>query len=208
MGDYAASGGYYIACAADSIIAEPTTITGSIGVFAIIPNFKGFLNNKLGVTFDGVKTGEFSDLGDVTRPLSEAERMILQKEVNRIYNDFTLRVSQGRNISQAKVDSIGQGRVWTGSQALQLNLVDKLGHIQDAITSAAKKANLKNYRLVAYPEQKKGLLSFLDKGGDKIKQSILKTELGDNYNYYQKLKQATTQKGIFTRLPMEIEINY
>ena len=207
MGDYAASGGYYIACAADSIIAEPTTVTGSIGVFAIIPNFKGFLNNKLGVTFDGVKTGTFSDLGDVTRPLSEAEKMILQKEVNRVYNDFTLRVSQGRKISQANVDSIGQGRVWTGSQALKLKLVDKLGHIQDAIASAAKKANLKDYRLVAYPEQKKGFLSFLEKSSDNMKQSILKSELGDNYSYYQKLKQATTQKGIFTRLPMEFGLN-
>ena len=207
MGDYAASGGYYIACAADSIIAEPTTVTGSIGVFAIIPNFKGFLNNKLGVTFDGVKTGTFSDLGDVTRPLSQAEKMILQKEVNRVYNDFTLRVSQGRKISQANVDSIGQGRVWTGSQALKLKLVDKLGHIQDAIASAAKKANLKDYRLVAYPEQKKGFLSFLEKSSDNMKQSILKTELGDNYSYYQKLKQATTQKGIFTRLPMEFGLN-
>jgi protease-4 len=208
MGDYAASGGYYISCAADSIIAEPNTVTGSIGVFAIIPNFKGFLNNKLGVTFDGVKTGEFSDLGDVTRPLSDAEKMILQKEVNRVYNDFTLRVSQGRKISQARVDSIGQGRVWTGTQALQLKLVDKLGHIQDAIACAAKKANLKTYKLVAYPEQKKGIFSFLEKSGDSMKQSILKTELGDNYNYYQKLKQATTQKGIFTKLPIEFGVNY
>lgn len=202
MGDYAASGGYYIACAADSIIAEPNTITGSIGVFAIIPNLKGLLNNKLGITFDGVKTGHFADLGDVTRPLTDAEKMILQKEVNRVYNDFTLRVSQGRKIPQIAVDSIGQGRVWTGSQALKLKLVDKLGHLNDAIVIAAKKANLKDYRLVAYPEQKTGLFSFLEKSGDKIKQSILRTELGDTYNYYQKLKQASNQKGIFMRLPI------
>jgi len=208
MGDYAASGGYYIACAADSIIAEPNTITGSIGVFAIIPNMKGFFNNKLGITFDGVKVGEFSDLGSISRPLNIAEKMILQKEVNRIYNDFTLRVAQGRNISQANVDSIGQGRVWTGSQAVKLKLVDKLGHLSDAIASAAKKANLKEYRLVAYPEQKSGLFSFLDKSGDKIKQSILQSELGDNYMYYHKIKQATTQNGIFTKLPVEFGINY
>ena len=147
-------------------------------------------------------------MGDVTRPLSDAERMILQKEVNRVYSDFTLRVSQGRKISQANVDSIGQGRVWTGTQALKLKLVDKLGHIQDAISSAAKKENLKSYRLVAYPEQKKGFLSFLEKSGDKMKQSVLQDELGNNYNYYQKLKQATTQKGIFTKLPLEFLINY
>ncbi|TAH02560.1 MAG: signal peptide peptidase SppA [Sphingobacteriales bacterium] len=202
MGDYAASGGYYIACAADSIIAEPNTITGSIGVFAIIPNLKGLLNNKLGITFDGVKTGNFADLGDVTRPLTDAEKMILQKEVNRVYSDFTLRVSQGRKIPQAAVDSIGQGRVWTGTQALKLKLVDKLGHLNDAIAVAAKKANLKDYRLVAYPEQKTGFFSFLEKSGDKIKQSIIKTEMGDTYNYYQKLKQASTQKGIYMRLPV------
>ncbi len=202
MGDYAASGGYYIACAADSIIAEPNTITGSIGVFAIIPNLKGLLNNKLGITFDGVKTGNFADLGDVTRPLTDAEKMILQKEVNRVYNDFTLRVSQGRKIPQATVDSLGQGRVWTGAQAIKLKLVDKLGHLKDAIDVAAKKAKLKDYRLVAYPEQKTGFLSFLEKSGDKIKQSIIKTELGDTYNYYQKLKQASTQKGIYMRLPV------
>ncbi len=203
MGDYAASGGYYIACAADSIIAEPNTITGSIGVFAIIPNLKGMLNNKLGLTFDGVKTGQFADLGDVTRPLTDAEKMILQKEVNRVYSDFTLRVSQGRKIPQAQVDSIGQGRVWTGTQALKLKLVDKLGHLKDAIAVAAKKAKLTDYRLVAYPEQKTGFLSFLDKSGDKIKESIIKAELGDTYNnYYQKLKQASTQKGIYMRLPV------
>ncbi len=208
MGDYAASGGYYIACAADSIFAEPNTITGSIGVFAIIPNMKGFFNNKLGLTFDGVKVGEFSDLGDVSRPLSPAEKMILQNEVNRIYSDFTLRVAQGRKISQANVDSIGQGRVWTGSQALKLKLVDKLGHLDDAIASAAQKAKLKEYRLVAYPEQKTGIFSFLDKSGDKIKQSILKTELGDNYTYYTKIKQATTQHGIFTKLPIEFGVDF
>lgn len=208
MGDYAASGGYYIACAADSIIAEPNTITGSIGVFAIIPNMKGFFNNKLGLTFDGVKVGEYSDLGDVSRPLSPAEKMILQNEVNRIYSDFTLRVAQGRKISQANVDSIGQGRVWTGSQALKLKLVDKLGHLDDAIASAARKAKLKEYRLVAYPEQKTGIFSFLDKSSDKIKQSIIKTELGDNYIYYNKLKQATTQHGIFTKLPIEFGIDF
>ncbi len=202
MGDYAASGGYYIACAADSIIAEPNTITGSIGVFAIIPNLKGMLNNKLGLTFDGVKTGQFADLGDVTRPLTDAEKMILQKEVNRVYSDFTLRVSQGRKIPQAAVDSIGQGRVWTGAQAIKLKLVDKLGHLKDAIDVAAKKAKLKDYRLVAYPEQKTGFWSFLEKSGDKIKQTIIKTELGDTYKYYQKLKQASTQKGIYMRLPV------
>lgn len=207
MGDYAASGGYYISCAANMIIAEPTTITGSIGVFAIIPNMKGFLNNKLGITFDGVKTGEFADLGDVSRPLSNAEKMILQKEVNRTYDEFISRVASGRGISKTKVDSIGQGRVWTGTQALKLKLVDKLGHIDDAIYFAAQKANIKDYKLVAYPEQKTGIFSFLEKSEDKLKESVIQSELGSNYSYYKKIKQASEQKGILTRLPLSFNIN-
>lgn len=206
MGDYAASGGYYIACAADSIFAEPNTITGSIGVFAIIPNMKGFFNDKLGLTFDGIKTGQFADLGNVSRPLAEAEKMILQREVNRTYNDFTKRVSQGRKISQAYVDSIGQGRVWTGEQAIKLKLVDKLGHIQDAINAAAKKAKLKDYKVVNYPEIKSGLMGLLDDSEDKVQTYLLQKELGDNYLYYKKIKAAANMKGLQARMPFDISV--
>ncbi len=206
MGDYAASGGYYIACAADSIYAEPTTITGSIGVFAIIPNMKGFFNNKLGITFDGVKTGEFADLGDVSRPLTEAERMLFQKEVNRTYNDFTLKVANGRKINQTYVDSIGQGRVWTGTQALKLGLVDRLGNIDAAIASAAKKAKLKEYKLVNYPSQKSGILGFLEHSDEKIKTYILRQEMGENYHYYNKLKDVMKIRGMQARMPFDISI--
>ncbi|HZY38311.1 MAG TPA: signal peptide peptidase SppA, partial [Mucilaginibacter sp.] len=133
MGDYAASGGYYISCAADSIIAEPNTITGSIGIFAVLPNMQKFFNDKLGITFDGVKTGKYADLGDISRPLTPEERDILQNEVNHGYDDFTKAVASGRKKTQEYINSIGQGRVWTGEQALKNGLVDRLGNINDAI---------------------------------------------------------------------------
>ncbi len=204
MGDYAASGGYYIACAADEIFAEPTTITGSIGVFAIIPNMKGFFNNKLGITFDGIKTGEFADLGNVSRPLNNAEKMILQTEVNRTYNDFTKRVADGRKLTQTYVDSIGQGRVWTGEQALKLKLVDKLGHLEDAIAAAAKKAKLKEYKIVNYPEIKSGLMGLIGNSDEKIKTYFVKQELGKSYQYYQKIKEVSNMSGLQAKLPYEI----
>jgi protease-4 len=188
MGDYAASGGYYIACAADSIFAEPNTITGSIGIFAILPNFQKFFNGKLGVTFDGVKTGKYADLGDVTRPLTPEERAILQDEVNRGYGDFTGAVAAGRKKTQAYINSIGQGRVWTGEQALKIGLVDRLGNINDAIASAAKKAKMKDYKVVGYPEQKSIFKSFGSDMQSRVKAHFAQAELGDNYRYYQQLK--------------------
>ncbi len=206
MGDVAASGGYYIACAADSIFAQPNTITGSIGVFGIIPNMKNFFNNKLGVTFDGVKTGKFSDLGTVTRPLTDVERMMIQKEVNNIYSSFTQKVAKGRNKTQSYIDSIGQGRVWSGAEALKIGLVDRLGNIDDAIHSAAKKAKLDNYKIVEYPSQIDPLESLFNKSGDKVRTYFTKKELGDNYTYYQQVKEALSITGIQTRLPYNITI--
>jgi protease-4 len=208
MGDLAASGGYYISCAADPIIAEPNTITGSIGIFAIIPNLQKLFNDKLGITFDGVKTGKYADLGDVSRPLSPEEKAILQNNVNRGYDEFTKAVAEGRHKTQAYINSIGQGRVWTGEQAVKNGLVDRLGNISDAITSAAKKANIKNYNLVAYPEQK----SFLNKFGlgmnAEIKAHFIKSELGDNFKYYEQIKEVTTlMRTPQARMPYDIEIN-
>lgn len=206
MGDYAASGGYYISCAASEIFAEPTTITGSIGVFAIIPNMKGFFNNKLGVTFDGVKTGQFADLGNVSRPLNNAEKLILQNEVNRTYNDFTQRVAEGRKLSQTYVDSIGQGRVWTGEQAIKLKLVDKLGHLDDAIAAAARRAKLEDYKVVSYPEIKDGLMGLLGDSDEKIKAYFIKGELGTSYQYYQKIKEVSNMSGLQAKMPYEITV--
>ncbi|HCN83369.1 MAG TPA: signal peptide peptidase SppA [Sphingobacteriaceae bacterium] len=206
MGDVAASGGYYIACAADSIFAQPNTITGSIGVFGIIPNMKNFFNNKLGVTFDGVKTGKFSDLGSITRPLTSSETLIIQREVNRIYGSFVKKVSDGRKKSRAYVDSIGQGRVWSGTQALQNGLVDKLGNIDNAIHSAAKMAKLEEYKVVSYPTQKEPLESLFGNTADQLKDYFTKLQLGDQYTYYSQLKSALSFTGIQARLPYTISI--
>jgi protease-4 len=191
MGDVAASGGYYISCAADSIIAEPNTITGSIGIFAVVPNLQKLFNDKLGLTFDGVKTGKYADLGDVSRPLTPDERLILQNQVNRGYDDFTKAVATGRHKTQAYINSIGQGRVWTGEQAIKIGLVDRLGNIDDAIQCAAKKANLKNYRLETFPEQKSIFNKFGLGINAQIKTSILKSELGGNFKYYEQIKGLT-----------------
>ena len=206
MGDVAASGGYYIACAADSIFAQPNTITGSIGVFGIIPNMQKFFNDKLGITFDGVKTGRYADLGDVSRPLTEGEKLIFQHEVNKTYNTFTKKVADGRKRSQAYIDSIGQGRVWSGTEALNNGLVDRLGDIDDAIASAAKKAKLKDYKIVSYPTQVDPFKSFFDNSADKVRVYFAKKELGDNYTYYEQLKSALNISGIQTRIPYNITI--
>jgi protease-4 len=207
MGDVAASGGYYIACAADSIYAEPNTITGSIGIFAVLPNMQKFFNDKLGITFDGVKTGKYADLGDVSRPLTPEERAILQKSVNRGYDTFTKAVADGRKKSQAYINSIGQGRVWTGEQALQNGLVDKLGNISDAVASAAKKAKLKDYQLVSYPEQKSILSKFGQGFSAEVKAHFVKAELGENYKYYEQIKGVTQMmRTPQARMPYDVVI--
>lgn len=206
MGDLAASGGYYISTAADSIFAQPNTITGSIGVFGIIPNMQGFFNDKLGVTFDVVKTGEFSDLGSINRPLTAQEEAIIQRSVNQIYDTFTQKVADGRNKKQSYIDSIGQGRVWSGSQALELGLVDKLGGIDDAIAAAASKAELDEYKIVTYPAISDPFESLLGNSKDRISQWFLKQELGAAYPVYQQAKGTLEQTGIQARLPYTITI--
>jgi protease IV len=206
MGDVAASGGYYIACAADSIFAQPNTITGSIGVFGIIPNLQNFFNNKLGITFDEVKTGKYADLMSVNRPLTVDERDLIQQGVNKTYNTFTKKVANGRKISQAKVDSIGQGRVWTGAQALKIGLVDRLGGLEDAIKSAAKKAKIKEYKLIAYPSLKDPFESILSSSTDKMKTWVIKQDLGEGYTLYRQAKSVLEQSGIQARLPYVINI--
>ncbi len=207
MGDVAASGGYYIAAAADSIFAQPNTITGSIGVFGVIPNMQGLMNDKLGITFDGVKTGKYADfLSNVDRPLTADERNILQMEINRIYDTFVQRVADGRHLSKEQVDSIGQGRVWSGQQALANGLVDRLGSLDDAIAAAARKAGLEEYRLVTYPAIKNPLESLFGGSTDRISTWFAKRELGDQYGYYRQVKSALEQRGIQTRLPYILDV--
>jgi protease IV len=208
MGDLAASGGYYISCAADSIFAEPNTITGSIGIFAILPNMEKFFNDKLGITFDGVKTGKYADLGDISRPLTAEEHAILQGEVDRGYDDFTKAVAEGRHKTQAYINSIGQGRVWTGQQAIGIGLVDRLGNIDDAIKSAAAMAKLKNYKLVSYPEQKSIFNKFGLGVNAQIKAHFLESELGENFKYYNQIKSVTEMmRTPQARLPYDLEVN-
>ncbi|HEY0899424.1 MAG TPA: signal peptide peptidase SppA [Sphingobacteriaceae bacterium] len=206
MGDVAASGGYYIACAADSIFAQPNSITGSIGVFGIIPNMKNFFNNKLGITFDGVKTGQYADLGSINRPLTDDERLLIQQQVNNIYSSFTQKVAQARKKTPQYVDSIGQGRVWSGLEAKRNGLVDRLGNIDDAIDAAAQKAGLDEYKIVEYPSLKDPFQNLFDQSSDKIRTYFTQRELGENYVYYQQVKSALRSTGIQTRIPYSIEI--
>lgn len=207
MGDYAASGGYYISAAADSIFADQTTLTGSIGVFGLIPNLQGLLNNKLGLNFDVVKTGKFADAdSDPDKPLTAEEKAIYQIEVNRFYDLFMKRVSDGRNISVAQVDSIGQGRVWTGQQALGLGLVDKIGGIDQAIAAAAKKANLETYKISNYPTVDDSFSSILNTSKEKIKMWFIKDEIGEYHKYLKSYKDILNQTGIQAKIPYTVEI--
>lgn len=207
MGNVAASGGYFIACAADKIIAEPNTITGSIGIFAIIPNAGKFFNNKLGITFDGVKTGEHSDMLTVSRPLTDFEKQVIQTQVNAGYQNFIGKVAQGRKKTLDEIDSIGQGRVWTGEQALKIGLVDQLGSFDDAVHEAAKLAKMKSYNLTSYPEQKTLIESILGDMTDQMKVYFVKQQLGVNYRYFENLQHLRNMTGIQARLPFELDIH-
>ncbi|SDD52763.1 signal peptide peptidase SppA [Pedobacter soli] len=206
FGDVAASGGYYIGCAADSIFVQPNTITGSIGVFGIIPNFQNLMTNKLGITFDGVKTGKYADIMATNRPMTAGERFIIQNELNRIYSGFVSRVADGRKKSKAYIDSIGGGHVWIGTDAVQIGLADRIGSFNDAIKAAAKKAKLKDYRVVEYPEVIDPWKSLMDESTDKVKTYYTKQELGENYFLYQQMKKVLASSGIQARMPFEAVI--
>ena len=206
MGDVAASGGYYIACAADQIIAQPNTITGSIGVFGVLFNAEKFFKNKLGITFDGTKTSAYADLGDYTRAMSPSEKNIIQRSVNQIYTDFTTKVAVGRKLPINKVLNIASGRVWSGTDAIKNGLVDSLGNLNDAIQIAAKKANLKNYRIVNLPEETNTIEKILTGISGKIKSEYLKSEYGSGFTYYQEFERIKSISGIQTRLPVNLNI--
>lgn len=207
MGDYAASGGYYISVAADSVFAEAGTITGSIGVFGVLPNLKGLLNNKLGLHFDEVKTGRFAAMGaSLDRPLTAEERNVIQMEVERIYDTFLDRVANGRNLSVAQVDSIGQGRVWTGTQALNNGLVDEIGGLERAVDAAAAKAELEDYRIVKYPVAKDPFSSLFSSSKERIRTFFVGEELGEYSKYLMDIKKVLSTSGLQARLPYEIEV--
>lgn len=206
FGDVAASGGYYIGCAADSIFVQPNTITGSIGVFGIIPNFQNLLNNKLGITFDGVKTGQYADIMSINRPLTAGERFIIQNDVNHVYDSFITRVADGRKKTKAQVDSIGGGHVWTGNDAVKIGLADRVGSFSDAIKAAAKKAKLSDYAIVEYPEKRDPWKSFFTDAKENASVYFAKKELGENYLLYKQMQKAIVNSGIQTRMDYEIRI--
>jgi len=206
MGDLAASGGYYIACNADYIFAEENTITGSIGVFGLMPNMEGFFNNKLGITFDTAKTTEFADLGSVNRPVNEAERAIIQAGVDDIYDTFLQRVANGRNMPVDKVHNIAQGRVWSGVKAKEIGLVDGIGNLNDAIAKAAELAEIDSYKVSNYPASEDPFTKLMKDFGAQSKQNVIKKELGPFYKYYQQIKEITEMRGIQMRLPQQIVV--
>ncbi len=196
MGDLAASGGYYISCNADSIFANANTITGSIGVFSIVPNFGTFFKNKLGITFDAVKTAPYADMGNSGRALNETEKRFMQNAVDSIYFTFKTRVSKGRKKDIVYIDSIAQGRVWTGSRAKTVGLVDRIGTMQDAIDCAVGMAKLKSYRISEYPQKKNILEQILDNYKKTVKVNLVKEEIGvKEFEMLQQVKQAKKMVG-------------
>jgi protease-4 len=206
MGDLAASGGYYIACGADRIYAEPNTITGSIGVFGVLPNAKELLNDKIGVHFDGVITNEYSDMMDISKPLKKYEYQLIQKSVDEIYHSFLGKVADGRGMSIAFVDSIGQGRVWTGIDALELGLVDEIGGLENAIAWAAEEAELDDYRLKELPRMKSPFEELFDSFGSSVQAKAVENTIS-NYELLEQFKymqSVMNMKGVQARLPYYI----
>lgn len=206
MGDVAASGGYYISCHADSIFAEPNTITGSIGVFGMIPVLDKTMKNKLGITYDSVRTGKYSAFGTPFFDFSPEESQMIQSGVDKIYQDFLKKVADGRGKTPEQIHEIAQGRVWTGVAAKANGLVDELGSLDRAIAAAAKKAGLEKYRTTEFPRTKKGLEQFIEKftddgEDDKVSGYFLKKQLGEYYSTFETLRKIKQMKGIQARLP-------
>ncbi len=206
MGDVAASGGYYIACAADTILADRTTITGSIGIFGMIPNFQKLLTDKLGITQDVVTTNQHSDMISVTRPMTVFERDLMQQMIEVGYDTFISRVADGRSMNKTTVDEIGQGRVWAAPNAKEIKLVDSFGGLTDAIDLAKKMAKLDNFRIVNLPKLKDPFEELMKELSTSAKARFVKDELGEGYKYYEQLRGAVSQQGILARMPYDIDI--
>lgn len=205
MGDYAASGGYYISCNSDYIYAEPNTITGSIGVFGMVPSVQKFMKNKLGITIDEVGSNQHSVPGGLYRPMDELESRNMQESVEEIYATFTKRVADGRHLRVTYVDSIGQGRVWAGCDALQLGLVDAMGNIDDAIAKAANLASLDKYDVTYYPEQKDWFSMFFSMKDDAVDAAV-RQKMGQFYYMYDGVQQVLNCSGVQARMPMILTV--
>lgn len=206
MGNVAASGGYYISCAANRIFASPNTITGSIGVFGLIPNMKKMFNQDLGITFDGVKTNPYADYITVSRPLTDSEKRLLTHEIEDIYSSFISHVAAGRNLTTAQVDSIGQGRVWSGADAKRIGLIDDFGGLEDAVNSAANLAKLKDYSRWELPESKEPLEQLMEIFSDENSSRLLAKNLGTAYPYLQFIQRMGRMQGVQASLPFVYDI--
>jgi protease IV len=207
FGDVAASGGYYIACPADRIVAHPNTITGSIGIFGMIPNFEELLNDKLGITTDVVETNKNSNFISLTRPLTEYERHLLQQSIEDGYDLFITHVANGRKMTKEQVDEIAEGRVWSGENAMEIGLIDQFGGLQDAIVLAAEIAGIENYRTVALPSQPDPFEQLFKSGTENIRSRFLRNELGESYRYYEYLNKLSRMNGIYARMPYDLILN-
>jgi protease-4 len=205
MGDVAASGGYYIACASDKIFASRNTITGSIGVFGLMWNASELMG-KIGISTDGVKTNDHSDIGTTSRTMTEDEKAVIQKSVEDIYGTFISHVGEGRGMKTSEVDSIGQGRVWSGVNAIDIGLIDEFGGLKAAVEAAAELAKLENYKIKELPEMKDFMEELLVELKGDAKTSILKESLGSSYRYYNGLNKVLNTQGIQARIPYAIEI--
>jgi protease-4 len=207
MSNYGASGGYYLAMAADTIVAQPTTLTGSIGIFGMIFNISDFMENKLGITTDRETTGTYSNIYTATRALTDAEKAIIQNSVNEGYESFTAKAAEGRNMNIDDLKAIASGRVWTGLQAKENGLIDVLGGLQTAIDIAAAKAGIEDdYKLRYYPIKKTALEELIDEMSGSYQTRMLKSELGEFYPYLDLLEKVKNMRGVQARIPFEIEI--
>lgn len=206
MGDYAASGGYYISCSADKIYANANTITGSIGVFGIIPNMQKLWNEKLGITFDQYKTNPNADLMDTNKPLSETQMKAMQNMVSNIYGDFIGKVAAGRKLTVAQVDSIGQGRVWSGEDAKAIGLVDEIGDLDAAVAAAAQMAGMSDYATKAFPKMKSPFEEFIKELGGDTEEAMMKKALGTNYEVFKRASEVSTWQGVQARMPYIFDI--
>jgi protease IV len=208
MSDYAASGGYYMAMGCDTIVAQPHTITGSIGVFSVLYDASGFLGNKIGITSEELKTGEIGELITVTRPLSDAEKAIWQKRTEEVYETFTSKAAEGRMMTVENIKKVASGRVWTGEQAKERGLVDVLGTFEDAVNIAAKAGNVKDdYKVRFYPQYKPTLFDqLLDQFDEEAEVRSMKKQLGENFYLYEQWKRVRSYQGIQARMPFEMNI--
>jgi protease-4 len=207
MGDYAASGGYYISCAADYIVANPTTLTGSIGIFGMFPNFGGLMKDKLGLHFDMVKTNKFADMGSINRPFNEGEKEIMQHYINNGYELFVKRCADGRGMSTEAIKKIAEGRVWTGEAAKELGLVDELGGLDKALEIAVQKAGVESYSVINFPSPENPILSLLDQSKEDYIQGQISKTMGEYHDYIKFIQNIKDMDHIQARMPFTLNIH-